>query len=85
MFDINPNPNVGCRRVTGIAGAVNRSEEQAGPDALAASCRLTSEQAQQISTQVGAAAASWRETAAQRGITKDEIARFADIFHNPAT
>ena len=80
VFDVNPNPDANAVRVTGVAGATHRSEERDGLVALAASCRLTTEQADIIGSEVAEAVAQWRRVSTARNISKAEQDRFADVL-----
>ncbi len=79
-FDINPNPEPASGRVTGIAGATDRSQEAEGLQQLATHCRLTNEATQGINKEVVDAVAQWRRVADSLRIKPEEQQRFAQVL-----
>ncbi|MFZ2242743.1 MAG: type II toxin-antitoxin system HipA family toxin [Gordonia amarae] len=80
VFDVNPEPDVGKRRVTGIVGSSD--DEPAALLALADECRLSRGQTSALVGDVVAAVAGWRDTAQRNGIGPGEIELFADAVEN---
>ncbi len=77
VFDINPNPDLGRRRVTSILGATDAEQEIEALADFAPSCRLSPTQASDVIRRVTDAVGQWRSTAARNGITATEISLFA--------
>lgn len=81
-FDVNPNPDTGTQRVTGIGGA------RAGADEVAALLRyaevfdLDVHRAQSVLGEVTSAIEGWRGVAARNGVTSTETARFQEAFEH---
>jgi serine/threonine-protein kinase HipA len=80
VFDVNPNPERRSLRVTGIAGATERVDEQAGLAELAARCRLTIQEAEAIRRDVDAAVSTWPAVARRHELGQAEIHRFETAF-----
>lgn len=80
VFDVNPNPDVAEERVTGIGGATARADEIPALLSIAADLGLRRGEVEQVLAEVGAATATWRETAAANGIAHGEIRRFEGAF-----
>lgn len=80
MFDVNPNPDIGEARTTGIGGAYARADELDGLLAAAAGFRLTGAQARTVLAEVFAATEDWRAAAARNGIPERQMARFEGSF-----
>lgn len=80
VFDVNPDPEPGSTRVTGIAGTVAAEDEPEALPHLARECRLRDEEASAVISQVLHAVGGWRETATRNGIDAAEQARFADVL-----
>ncbi|MGI8648121.1 MAG: type II toxin-antitoxin system HipA family toxin [Mycobacteriales bacterium] len=76
-FDINPNPDLGARRVTSIAGASNPAEDVQALLIYAANFDLTNGQARAILREITEAVTGWTTVARRNGITEAEINRFA--------
>lgn len=79
-FDINPNPDAGAQRVTGIGGAHGRADELTGLTSYAESFRLTAEERRRILREVVAGTADWREVALGNGISAKELPRFEEAM-----
>lgn len=80
VFDINPQHDLGKRRVTSVVGAVQVEDE---PDALlglADECRLPEAQALQVVSEVCASVEQWREVAGRNGIPAKQHNVFADAI-----
>jgi serine/threonine-protein kinase HipA len=80
VFDVNPNPDVGAQRVTGIGGATRRTDEVDGLMTYAGSFRVAAEDAPKIVREVLDATSGWRQVATDNGISPGGLARFADAF-----
>lgn len=78
-FDINPNPVGSDRRSTSIAGAA-QDDEVAALMENAALFRLTADQARDALRRVLAAVGSWREVAADNGVTGSDAALLEDAI-----
>lgn len=82
-FDINPNPDPGVSRQTGIGGAYDWAGAVDSLMAYAKEFRLTPKAAGETLATVAAAIAAWPESAAANGIRAREVSRFADVFRLP--
>jgi serine/threonine-protein kinase HipA len=76
VFDINPNPDVGAQRVTGIGGAYRREDEPAGLMAYAGSFRLPDSESRRVLREVLDGIRGWREVALGNGVSPGELPRF---------
>lgn len=79
-FDVNPNPDEGATRQTGIGGGYDR---QGALDTLrqcATEFDLTPTGASQILGEVSSAVSGWREAASRNHIDAQELDQFADAF-----
>jgi serine/threonine-protein kinase HipA len=80
MFDVNPDPSPGSHRATSLRGAVAAAECLA---ALFDSCerfgvdRTEAEQTWRDQLEV---IGRWRDVAHERGISEDEVGRFASVL-----
>ncbi|MFG1911778.1 type II toxin-antitoxin system HipA family toxin [Kribbella sp. NPDC048928] len=79
-FDLNPNPDVGAQRVTGIGGAYRREDELTGLMSYADSFRLTPNEACRVLRDVLDGTAAWREVAMSNGVPGREVPRFEDAL-----
>jgi serine/threonine-protein kinase HipA len=79
-FDINPNPDTGASRVTGIDGARATNDEALGLESLAAECRLSDTRRSQIVREILDAITRWESVARGHGIHQSEITRFESTF-----
>ena len=79
-FDINPNPDLGADRVTGIDGARAINDETLGLESLAAECRLDARRRSQIVTEILDSIAGWEKVARTQGVHQSEITRFENTF-----
>jgi serine/threonine-protein kinase HipA len=82
-FDINPNPDPGASRQTGIGGAYDWAGAIEALMTYAKDFRLTREAAVETLAEVAAAVATWQESAAANGIHAGAATRFADAFRLP--
>jgi serine/threonine-protein kinase HipA len=82
-FDINPNPDPGVSRQTGIGGAYDWAGAIDSLTTYAKEFRLTPKTAGETLAKVAAAVATWQESAALNGIRAGEVTRFADAFRLP--
>lgn len=82
-FDINPNPDPGASRQTGIGGAYDWAGALDALMTYAKEFRLTPKAAGEALDKVTAAVTMWQESAASNGIRAGEIAQFADVFRLP--
>lgn len=79
-FDINPNPDVGTERVTGIDGARAINDETLGLESLAAECRLDARRRSRIVTEILNSVTGWEAMARRHGIPASEIKHFENTF-----
>jgi serine/threonine-protein kinase HipA len=79
-FDINPNPDPGTTRQTGIGGAYDRIGALDALMTYVKEFRLTPAQAADVLADVTSALTTWQETASTNGIRAGEIARFTDVI-----
>ena len=79
-FDINPNPDLGTDRVTGIDGARAINDETLGLESLAAECRLDASRRSQIVTEILDAITGWENVARKHGVHQSEITQFENTF-----
>ncbi len=82
-FDINPNPDPGVSRQTGIGGAYDWAGALDALMSYAKEFRLSPKAAGETLDEVRAAVATWRQSAALNGIGAGEITQFADAFRLP--
>lgn len=82
-FDINPNPDPGVSRQTGIGGAYDWAGAIDSLMTYAKEFRLTPKAAGETLATVAAAVATWRDSAAANGIRASEVTQFADAFRRP--
>ena len=82
-FDMNPNPDPGASRQTGIGGAYDWAGAVDSLMTYAKEFRMTPKTARETLAEVAAAVATWRESAAANGIRAGEVTRFADTFRLP--
>jgi len=75
-FDINPNPELGTHRVTGVGGAADPVGEVHTLLRSASLFDLTDANAKLILAEVALAAAGWAASAQRNGISKMETERF---------
>ncbi len=80
LFDINPNPDIGADRVTGIDGARAINDETLGLESLAAECRLDASRRSQIVTEILDSISGWEKVARDHGVDQSEIGRFETTF-----
>ncbi|HRA25645.1 MAG TPA: type II toxin-antitoxin system HipA family toxin [Ornithinibacter sp.] len=80
LFDVNPNPDLRARRMTGILGAVDSHEEVAALCDLAQACRLSPAESADVVRKVVQAVRTWRRAAAVNGIAPGEVRRFAEAI-----
>ncbi|MHA6523369.1 type II toxin-antitoxin system HipA family toxin [Tessaracoccus sp. G1721] len=79
-FDVNPNPDPGTQRVTGIGGARARVDEVGALLRYADVFDINAQQAQSVLGEVASAIERWREVAARNGVISTEMARFHAAF-----
>lgn len=80
VFDVNPQPDLGRRRSTSIAGADEVDEEPEALLALATECRVSKTRAVEVVAEVCASVERWREVAGRNGIGEEEHDVFGDAF-----
>jgi serine/threonine-protein kinase HipA len=83
-FDINPNPDIGVARQTGVAGAYRREDALDALRRYAKDFDLTPAGAAEILDQVKVAVSGWPQVAAEHRISTTELELFADAFWVPA-
>lgn len=79
-FDLNPNPVVGARRVTSIAGANELGHEGAALRRTASQFGLSDTTAEAIIDDVVGAVRGWKEAARAHCIAERELQRFRPVF-----
>lgn len=79
-FDVNPNPDTGTQRVTGIGGARARVDEVAALLRYADVFDIDAQQAQSALGEVASAIERWRDVATLNGVISTEMARFQAAF-----
>ncbi|WP_020385579.1 type II toxin-antitoxin system HipA family toxin [Kribbella catacumbae] len=80
VFDVNPNPDAGAQRVTGIGGATRQADEVEGLTAYASSFRVGVGDAKEIVREVLDATSEWRQVATGNGVSPGELPRFVAAF-----
>lgn len=80
LFDVNPNPDPGVARVTGIGGAYRGDDEMHGLMTYSESFRVSADDARQMLREVLAATSDWKGVAASNGVPAAELSRFNDAF-----
>jgi serine/threonine-protein kinase HipA len=75
-FDVNPNPDLAARRVTGIGGASSPSDEVNALLVYSETFGLTLGQARSVLREVVDAVGNWATVARRNGVAEAEIARF---------
>lgn len=80
LFDVNPNPDLSRRRVTGVLGADDADDEVEALFDFAAACRLSPGQAREIIGRIVGAIGEWRTAAAVNGVAPGELTLFADAI-----
>lgn len=80
LFDVNPNPDLGRRRVTSVLGAADAADEAETLFDFAAVCRLSPDQASEVIARVAAAVGWWRTAATRNGIAPSELSLFGDAI-----
>ena len=84
VFDVNPHPEPGARRITSVAGATRRDDARAALVESAEWFDLTRDQGAAVVASVWTAARSWREVAALHGVSSAELTRFAAVLDDPS-
>jgi len=82
-FDLNPNPDVGTPRQTGVGGAYDREDALSALHEYALDFDLGPAKERQILDGVIAAVSRWREVASANGVSKNDLELFADVFWIP--
>lgn len=85
LFDVNPNPDLGARRVTSVLGAVDADEEVEALMDLAQECRLSRHEALAAVDRICRAVRQWRAVAAANGIASTGREMFAEAFEHQLT
>jgi serine/threonine-protein kinase HipA len=80
VFDVNPNPDTGTQRVTGIGGARARVDEVAALLRYAEVFDVAAQHARSVLGEVTSAIQGWRTVAARNGVNPTEMARFQAGF-----
>jgi serine/threonine-protein kinase HipA len=80
VFDVNPNPDLGRRRVTSVAGVVDVDDEVDALPVLAQECRLSAPRTRAAVGRVHAAVSQWRAVSAANGVATAEQHAFAEVF-----
>lgn len=79
-FDLNPEPDLGKRRMTSVVGAVEVDDETGALLDLADGCRISETEARQVVADVYASVEQWREVAGRNGIGEKQQDTFGDVF-----
>jgi serine/threonine-protein kinase HipA len=82
-FDVNPNPDAGTARQTGVGGAYEREEALAALHEHAKDFDLTPSKERQILDEVMTSVSRWREVASANRVSVKEVELFADAFWIP--
>lgn len=84
-FDVNPTPDTGTARQTGVGGAYQREEALDALRQYAKQFDLTPVRAGEILAEISTAVSGWREVASGHRVDAKEIDLFADAFWLPKT
>jgi serine/threonine-protein kinase HipA len=79
-FDMNPNPDTGTQRQTGIAGSYTREDALAPLLSYAREFGLADAGAHDILNEVRDAVAAWRDVATRNGVRSAELNLFGETF-----
>ena len=82
-FDVNPNPDTGTARQTGVGGAYEREDALEALREYTKEFDLTPARAGELLDQIKAAVSGWREVAAGNGVKAKEMELFSDAFWLP--
>ncbi|HEY5200674.1 MAG TPA: HipA domain-containing protein [Acidothermaceae bacterium] len=82
-FDLNPNPDTGTPRQTGVGGAYEREAALAALHEYAKDFDLTPVKERQILDEVTTAVSRWRDAASANGVSTKDLELFADAFWIP--
>jgi serine/threonine-protein kinase HipA len=82
-FDVNPNPDTGTARQTGVGGAYERADALEALRQYTKEFDLTPVRAGELLDQIKAAVSGWREVAAGHGVNAKEVELFSDAFWLP--
>ena len=82
-FDVNPNPDTGTARQTGVGGAYEREDALEALRQYTKEFDLTPARAGELLDQIKAAVSGWREVAAGHGVNAKEMELFSDAFWLP--
>lgn len=80
VFDVNANPDIAQRRTTTIAWVDGAAGESAALLRIAPSFGFSPEQGGAVVDEVRDGVSGWRAVAAARGISANEVARFAPVL-----
>ena len=81
-FDLNPNPDLGEARQTGIGGFYYPGDEINGLMSYASNFRLKEQRAREVLGEVLNGCRNWREIAANNGISSSEINAFSQTIES---
>jgi serine/threonine-protein kinase HipA len=82
-FDVNPNPDAGTPRQTGVGGAYEREDALAALHEYARDFDLGPAKEREILDGVIASVSRWREVASGHGVSTKDLELFADAFWIP--
>lgn len=82
-FDVNPNPDTGTARQTGVGGTYEREDALEALREYTKEFDLTPARAGELLDQIKAAVSGWREVAAGNGVKAKEVELFSDAFWLP--
>lgn len=80
VFDVNPNPELGCPRVTSIGGATDLDDETEAIWDIVGDFRLGNDEARAIIGDVVDAVEGWRDVALRNNIAPREQDRFEEVL-----
>ena len=79
-FDMNPNPDPGAERVTGIGGSIAPTDAHDALMGVADAFRMNPRAASEAWDQVREAVSHWDQTARANGVSDPEIRRFEAVL-----
>lgn len=85
VFDVNPNPLIGRRRVTSIGGSVGADDEVEALCEVAGEFRLSKKEARSVLLEVVDALGAWRHVATRNHIPLGEQDMFGEVISDRIT
>jgi len=80
LFDVNPNPNPGADRVTGIGGSTAPADAYEALMGAAETFRMSRRAASESWDQVREAVSHWDQVARANGVSDSEIRQFEPVL-----